>query len=140
MTKKIITLNTANNCDYKKNGSKNIEFIFDVPGMEVNQGAKIRVINVCHQGAQTNNKTTYIFKLKDIMINYSYYYGNDGSYPTIFSANLADNVPNFNLGSQLTLNKQSINFINLQVTDDMTNINSGIIDTVYFIIVLEIEE
>ena len=115
MTKKIIYLNTAMLDTNGKivSGSKNLEFRFDVPGMEVRQGAKMKVINFCHVGTHTG--TVYIFKIKDTLINNSYYYGNDGSYPTLLACNLANNVPNFNLGSELTLNKQSINFINLQI-------------------------
>ena len=138
MTKKIIYLNTAINCTKIASGGKNLQFNFDVPGMEVSQGAKMKVINLCHVGTHTG--TVYIFKIKDTLINNSYYYGNDGSYPTLIACNIANNVPNFNLGSELTLNKQSINFINLVVSDSMSDISSGIIDTLNFIIVLEIEE
>jgi hypothetical protein len=138
MTKKIIYLNTAINCDKIENGSKNLEFRFDIPGMEVRQGAKMKVINICHVGTHTGS--VYIFKIRDTLINNSYYFGNDGSYPTLIACNIANNVPNFNLGSELTLNKQSINFINLVVSDSLSDMSSGITNALNFIIVLEIEE
>jgi hypothetical protein len=138
MTKKIIYLNTAINCDKIANESKNLEYRFDVPGMEVRQGAKMKVINICHVGTHTG--AIYIFKIKDTLINNSYYYGNDGSYPSLIVCNIANNVPNFNLGSELTLNKQSINFINLVVSDSLSDMSSGITNALNFIIVLEIEE
>jgi hypothetical protein len=106
--------------------------------MEVRQGAKMKVINICHVGTHTEN--VYIFKIRDTLINNSYYYGNDGSYPTLIACNIANNVPNFNLGSELTLNKQSINFINLVVSDSISDMSSGITNALNFIIVLEIEE
>ena len=85
------------------------------------------------------NNIIYTFKLKDISVNSSFYYGNDGTYPTIANLSLG-NTNSFFTGSQLTLNKQSINYINIQVSDDINNISSGVNDTINFIITLEIEE
>lgn len=151
MTKKTISLNTAINCEKKDNGvydyvnsqkviitapTINYIYSFDIPAIEVSSGAKLRIVNFCHD----SSSSFIMIKIKDILYNSNYYYVNDGTFPTLIAYNFSNNAPNCYLNTELTLNKQSINFINLQVSNSISDINAGIPVAANFIITLEIEE
>jgi len=88
---------------------------------------------------KTPNNIIYTFKIKDLSYNNNYYYCNDANYPTLANLNIGYSSQYFQ-GHTLILNKQSINFISILVSDDIVNISKGISATVNFIITLEIEE
>ena len=157
MTIKTFTLNT--NSGLKKKyilnpGTSTTNIMlgcsFDIPNFSVENGAKLRITNIAHEGG-INQCLIYI---KDIAFNSSLYYTSDGSYPLLFSGNLGNNQPQIYLKNTLTLNKQSINYLNFIFSDSLIDINSGItnatIDTtspynetgniINLIITLEIEE
>jgi hypothetical protein len=129
MTIKTFTLNT--NSGLKKKyisvpgtSTTNImlECSFDIPNFSVENGAKLRITNISHEGG-VHQCLIYV---RDISFNSSLYYTSDGSYPLLFSGNLGDNQPQIYLKNTLTLNKQSINYINFVFSDSLTNINAGI--------------
>ena len=165
MTKKIIYLNSALlnaqadlDLDSKKQlekfpiaGAVNLStakiyrYYFEISPLNVSNGAKMKVVNLIHDHKNTNGNTNgnseklnIIFKIDGISINSSYYVSNDGSYPTLIAFDTFN--PSFYLGNELTLNKQTINYINIYGTDNISNVMGGIKNDINFIIILEIEE
>jgi hypothetical protein len=133
-----IYLNSEVNCLKLVNGSKNSEFVFEIPALLVNDRSKLSVMSLAHQGTgQGDNIIT--FKIKDIQINNNSYFCNDGSYPTIMTASF-NTANNYYLGNELILLKQAINRITIITSDDLTNITSGINTGLKFIIGLKIED
>lgn len=140
MTKKIIVLNSKTNCTKTLNGSKNLKFYFEINSLNVNSGAKMRVVNLIHDHKPigNSNKLCIMLKIDGVSVNSSYYVSNDGSFPTLICFDTFN--PSYYIGNELTLNKQSINYINIYGSDDMADVISGIDSAVNFIIILEIEE
>jgi len=120
------------------NGSKNSEFVFEIPALLVNDRSKLSVMSLAHQGTG-HGDNIITFKIKDIQINNNSYFCNDGSYPTIMTATF-NSVNNYYLGNELLLLKQAINRITIITSDDLTNITSGINTGLKFIIGLKIED
>jgi hypothetical protein len=133
-----IYLNSEVNCLKLVNGSKNSEFVFEIPALLVNDRSKLSVMSLAHQGTG-HGDNIITFKIKDIQINNSSYFCNDGSYPTIMTATFNNNN-NYYLGNELILLKQAINRITIITSDDLTNITSGINTGLKFIIGLKIED
>ena len=133
-----IYLNSEVNCLKVVNGSKNNEFIFEIPALLVNDKSKLTVISLAHQGTG-HGDNIITFKIKDLLINNNSYFCNDGSYPTIMTATFNSNN-NFYTGNELLLLKQAVNRITLIVSDDLTNTTSGINTALKFIIGLKIED
>jgi len=133
-----IYLNSEVNCLKVLNGSKNSEFVFEIPALLVNDRSKLSVMSLAHQGTG-HGDNIITFKIKDIQINNNSYYCNDGSYPTIMTATFNSNN-SYYLGNEFLLLKQAINRITLIVTDDITNTTSGINTALKFIIGLKIED
>lgn len=140
MTKKIIALNSKINCNKYLNGTKNLKFYFEIPPLNVSNGAKLRVVNLIHDNKPTgsSNKLNIVLKIDGVSINSAYYVSNDGHYPTLIAFDTFS--PSYYIGSELTLNKQTINYINIYGSDDIADVMSGIDATLNFIIILEIEE
>ena len=133
-----IYLNSEVNCLKLVNGSKNSEFVFEIPALLVNDRSKLSVMSLAHQGTG-HGDNIITFKIKDIQINNNSYFCNDGSYPTIMTATF-NSVNNYYLGNELLLLKQAINRITIITSDDLTNITSGINTGLKFIIGLKIED
>lgn len=133
-----IYLNSEVNCLKVVNGSKNNEFIFEIPALLVNDKSKLSVMSLAHQGTG-HGDNIITFKIKDLLINNNSYFCNDGSYPTIMTATFNSNN-NFYIGNKLLLLKQVVNRITLIVSDDLTNTTSGINTALKFIIGLKIED
>ena len=130
-----IYLNSEVNCLKLVNGSKNSEFVFEIPALLVNDRSKLSVMSLAHQG--TGHRDNIItFKIKDIQNNNNSYFCNDGSYPTIMTATFNNNN-NYYLGNELILLKQAINRITIITSDDLTNTTSGINTGLKFIIGLK---
>lgn len=140
MTKKIVVLNSKVNCVKTLNGAKNFKFYFELNSLNVSSGAKMRVVNLIHDHKPTgnSNKLNIMLKVDGVSVNSSYYISNDGSFPTLICFDTFN--PSYYIGNELTLNKQSINYINIYGSDDMADVMSGIDSAVNFIMILEIEE
>ena len=140
MTKKIVVFNSKVNCVKTLNGAKNLKFYFELNSLNVSSGAKMRVVNLIHDHKPTgnSNKLNIMLKIDGVSVNSSYYISNDGSFPTLICFDTFN--PSYYIGNELTLNKQSINYINIYGSDDMADVMSGIDSAVNFIIILEIEE
>jgi hypothetical protein len=138
--KRTIYLNTAINCNKTTNsgGTKNLIYSFDLPPTEIKNNSKLRVVSIIHTHAGGGSKLNVVFKIRDIQFNNNNYWGNDGFYPTILT--LDTEKPSYYNGSELVLGKQTINFINLVVSDSLSDLNSGVDIAVNFSIILEIEE
>ena len=95
--------------------------------------AKLRVFLIQYQGRGSNTKDNIVsFKIQDVLYNAGQYYSSDGSYTNIFAGVLDQatqtNVYFTGMGS-LERIPQAINTITILATDSLTNINSGVDDT-----------
>jgi hypothetical protein len=140
MVKRTIVLNSKVNCGKSLNGTKNLKFYFEIPAMSISDKAKLKVVNLIHDHKPTgnSNKLNIMLKIDGVSVNNSYYFSNDGSFPTLITFDTFN--PSYYIGNELTLNKQSINYINIYGSDDMADVMSGIDASVNFILILEIEE
>lgn len=138
----------------------NTTYTFDIPQIEINNGSKLRVKSIIHNNYTSGNSISgvdnsqFIFKIKNIYVNSSSYWGNDdnNSYPTILMFD--SKQQSYFMPFDIELTKQSIQEITLIGTavdatslissisynKDLTNINNGILDIFNFCIVLEIED
>lgn len=135
-------LNSEVNCNKYAVGSKNLQFNWDISPIIINENAKLKVFLLQYQGVGSNNNVI-TFKLRDVLYNNSVYYSSDGSYPTIF-AGLMNQTTQTNVyftgGGTLDLIPQAINTITIITTDSLTDITSGIDNTLKFVIGITIED
>lgn len=137
--KYTIYLNTEINCVKITDGTKNQGFVWDVSNIDVKNGMRLRVFNVAHAGTG-HGDNIITFKINDLSYNSCFYYGNDASPPTIFQGTFGTANCYYQPWGELVLNNQTINTITIRVSDDLTNINSGVNTALKFIIGLVIED
>ena len=110
----------------------------DVPPIIIRNRANLKVANICHSGSG-HGDSIIIFKLDGIMTDNNKYISNDGGIPTIIATTF-NNTRNLYEENDIPLIRQTINTIRLFISDDLTNANAGIADTLNFCISLKIEE
>ena len=135
MTIKTFSLNT--NTGSKDTTTGKWRYVsFDIPNINVENGAIMSITNVAHDGNATNT----IIRIKDISYNSSLYYSSDGSSPVLFAGNIANsNMPVFKQNI-ITLNKQALNYLTFYISDSITNLDSGVANGVNLIINIQIKE
>ena len=131
-------------CTKNAIGCKNVSFTWDINPILITELAKLRVFLIQYQGTGSNTKDNIVsFKIQDVLYNAGQYYSSDGSYPNIFAGQLNQtaqtNVYYTGMGS-LELIPQAINTITILITDSLTNINSGVDDTLKFMIGITIDD
>ena len=135
-------LNSEMGCNKNAIGTKNISFTWDINPILITELAKLRVFLIQYQGAGSKDNIVS-FKIRDVLYNAGQYYSSDGSYPNIFAGQLNQtaqtNVYYTGMGS-LELIPQAINTITILITDSLTNINSGVDDTLKFMIGITIDD
>lgn len=110
----------------------------DVPPIIIRNRANLKVANICHSGSG-HGDSIIIFKLDGIMTDNNKYISNDGGIPTIIATTF-NNTRNLYEENDIPLIRQTINTIRIFISDDLTNTNAGIADTLNFCISLKIEE
>lgn len=135
MTIKTYVLNTIAGEKDVKTGGKFKSVSFDIGNTSIANGARFKIVSIIHNGLATNT----IIRIKDINYNGSYNYTSEGGFPVIFTGNLGSGSSIF-LDNVLILNKQSLNYINLHFSDDIEDVNSGMLEGTNFIITIQIEE
>jgi hypothetical protein len=128
----------VNNGNANTGNSRIYSIYMDVPPIIIRKKANLKVANICHSGSGHADKII-IFKLDGIMTDNNKYISNDGGIPTIIATTF-NNTRNLYEENDIPLIKQTINTIRLVITDDLTNVNAGIVDTINFCISLKIEE
>ena len=128
----------VNNGNANTGNSRIYSIYMDVPPIIIRKKANLKVANICHSGTGHADKII-IFKLDGIMTDNNKYISNDGGIPTIIATTF-NNTRNLYEENDIPLIRQTINGIRLVITDDLTNVNAGIVDTLNFCISLKIEE
>lgn len=138
---KIFYLNTEKNCRKISSGSKNVEFIWNIPSITIDEFAKLKVF-LCQQSMGTVGTLPLSFRLKYVLFNQSTYYSSeDSQYPIIFSGFHNTNAVIWDADlSGITIIPQTINTISLVVSDSLTSPNAGITNTFGFLIGISIQQ
>lgn len=138
---KIIYLNTETNCTKVASGSKNVEFIWNIPSITIDEFAKLKVF-CCQQGVGTRGNAPLSFRLKNVLFNLSTYYSSENSqFPLIFAGSFNTDTAFFdNDLAGITIIPQTINTISIVVSDVLTSQNAGIANTMGFLIGISIQQ
>lgn len=141
---KIIYLNTEANCTKVSNGTNNVEFIWNIPSITIDEFAKLRVFTFQHKANSTADHDDRIlsFRLKNVLCNQSTYYHSDNTgYPLLFAGSFIAESSYWNADlSGLSIIPQTINTISIVVSDSMTSANNGIPVGFSFIIGMNIQQ
>ena len=142
---KIFYLNTETNCTkVTDGGSKNIEFIWKIPSITIDEFAKLRVFTCQHTATTDTDHVGKIlsFRLKNVLFNPSTYYSSDNTqYPLIFSGTFTSEATYWNSDfSGITIIPQTINAISIVVSDSLTSQTSGISTNLSFVIGMNIQQ
>lgn len=128
----------VNNQNVITDGTRIYSIYMDVPPIIIRNRANLKVANICHSGTG-HGDNIIIFKLDGIMTDNNKYISNDGGIPTIIATTF-NNTRNLYEENDIPLIRQTINTIRLIISDDLTNANAGIVNTINFCISLKIEE
>jgi hypothetical protein len=142
---KVIYLNSEVNCTKITNGAtKNIEFIWNIPSITIDEFAKLRVFNFQHKANSVADHDDRVlsFRLKNVLYNQSTYFNSDNtSYPLLFAGTFLNESSYWNADlSGITIIPQTINTISIVVSDSMTDANNGIPVGFSFIIGMNIQQ
>lgn len=130
----------VNNGNSNSSDGRLYSVYMDVPPIIIRNRANLKVANICHSDTSgTTGNNIFIFKLDGIMTDNNKYLSNDGGIPTIIATTF-NNTRNLYEENDIPLIRQTINTIRLFISDDLTNANAGIADTLNFCISLKIEE
>ena len=116
-------------------------FTWNIPEIIINDLAKISAINII--STNFNTSTPYTFRIAGLQYDCRDSYFSDFGNPIL---SMAQNVNVCSYGSlggnsfAIILTPQPIRQIQIQVDDDITNMGSGMLSTINFVIALEIEE
>lgn len=137
----IIYLNTNYNCTITSSGGKNIDFSWILPDIVINDLGYLSVLTI----NPINHSTTaqYTFRLKNVDVDSKDIFCSDYGPPILNVSTFGTTVSSGLLGVTeygLTLPSQTLRNITINVSDSISNMNSGIGNTVQFIIGLKIKE
>lgn len=139
ITNIFINSKIAVNSGNANTGNSRIYSLYmDVPPIIIRNRANLKVANICHSGTG-HGDSIIIFKLDGIMTDNNKYLSNDGGIPTILATTF-NNTRNLYEENDIPLIRQTINTIRLIISDNLTDINAGVADTLNFCISLKIEE
>lgn len=133
----IVYLNTNYNCTKITSGTKNTDFSWVLPDIIINDLAYLSVVKIIPVNHSTS--TPYTFRLKSVEIDSKNFVSSDYADP-ILSVNIFDPAYSSTFEYGLTLPPQTLRNITINVSDSISNSNSGIGNTIQFIIVLKIRE
>ena len=138
---KILYLNTEVNCTKVAAGSKNVEFIWKIPSITIDEFAKLKVFT-CQQGAGTRGSSVLSFRLKNVLFNQSTYYSIENSqFPLIFAGSFNTDTTFWDTTlSGISIIPQTLNTISIVVSDVLTNQSAGIDNTISFLIGIHIQQ
>lgn len=141
---KVLYLNTEANCTKVSNGTNNVEFIWNIAPISIDEFARFKVFSLAHNAvADTNHDDKVLtFRLKNVLYNPSTYYATDNSsYPIVFSMPFTTESQYWNadLGG-INIIPQTLNTVSIVVSDDLTNPYNGINPNIQFMIGCVIEQ
>lgn len=123
-----ILINSSTSKIYTDGLNQNLYFNIDVPPIEINSSAILKVSNFCHTGTSSGHtENIYIFKIRGVNVNNSKFLYNINGNPVILTTTFNNNRSLYE-ENELTLTKQTINNIDIIVD---TLIPDGILTSVY---------
>lgn len=138
-------LNTEQGCQKKvsSDGLKNVEFSWDFSDIPLSEYAIMRLFAISHYSAteDTANKIIQV-RIKGVDVNYELYRGDkNGGYPMLFAGSWTNNESAYfdHSLSGLCITNKPIRNITLIISDDMTNPDAGVLNTLQFMIGISIE-
>lgn len=135
---KQIILNSSNATKTTTAGGKNSIFRFNIRNIQIDKYALLRVEGVMASG--TTGTSIYQFRTMNLLYNNRSYHSSDNiGYPCILSTYFGTNQMYYRNLSGLYLLNQNIDYIDIIVSDDITNFNAGIDTSINFILTLYLE-
>jgi hypothetical protein len=135
-------LNTNFNCTKTVNGSsKNTEFSWTIPEVEIEDLGYLHVVNVVAVGASTS--LPYVLRLKGgVEYNSTFNFSTDYGYPILSVFTVANGVSVGGTSGDygITLRPQTIRNITISVSDSLSNNTNGVSTTTEFMFVLKVAE
>ena len=133
----IIYLNTNFKCTVTTNASsKNTKFSWVLPDIVIDDLGYLSVFNI--RPVNHSTSTIYTFRLKNVEVDSKNIFSSDYGAPILNTIVFGSTFLPNEYG--LTLPPQTIRNITISVSDDITNMNSGIGNTIQFVIGLKIKE
>jgi hypothetical protein len=117
-------------------GNNNLEYSCDIPELCLNDWGEVQIGSLASNGASS----TAIYTVRVKNISCKDVWEAKGSYPVLCSLLWNNYNSMFRDDFGITLSPQNINNITLLISDDTTNQNNGITNTVKFVICLVITE
>ena len=143
---KILYLNSEVNCTKITNGAtNNVEFIWNIPSITIDEFAKLRVFNFQHKANSDTDHADRVltFRLKNVLYNQSTYFNSDNtSYPLLFAGTFTTSETtywNADL-SGITIIPQTINTISIIASDILSSANNGIPVGISFMMGINIQQ
>lgn len=117
---------------------KNTLFRFDIRSLQIDKYAMLRVESCLATG--TTGSSIYTFRTTNLLYNNRCYFSSDNiGYPIILSTYFGTNqMYQRNLGG-LILQPQNINYIEMVVSDSLSDVNAGITSDINFILTLYVD-
>lgn len=135
-------LNTNFNCTKTVNGSsKNTEFSWTIPEVEIEDLGYLQVVNVVAVGASTS--LPYVLRLKGgVEYNSTFNFSTDYGYPILSVFTVANGVSVGGTSGDygITLRPQTIRNITISVSDSLSNNTNGVSTATEFMFVLKVAE
>lgn len=137
-TNKQIILNSTYAVKTTNESGKNSIFRFNIRNILIDKQALLRVEGVMASG--NTGSSIYQFRTMNLLYNNRSYVSSDNiGYPVILSTYFGTNQMYYKNLSGLNLLSQNINYIDIIISDDITNLNAGIDTSINFILTLFLE-
>lgn len=137
-TNKQIVLNSSYATKITNSAGKNSIFRFNIRNILIDKMALLRVEGI--QASGTTGSSIYQFRTTNLLYNNRSYHSSDNiGYPVILSTYFGTNNMYYRNLFGLQLLNQNIDYIELIVSDDITNMNAGIATDINFIMTLYLE-
>jgi hypothetical protein len=137
-----LCLNTNYNCTKTVNGSsKNTDFSWAIPEVEIEYLGYLQVVNIVAVGASTSSP--YFLRLKGgVEYNSTFNFLSDYGFNILSAFTVANGVSVGGTSGDygITLRPQTIRNITISVSDSLSSNTSGVATTVEFMVVLKIAE
>ena len=104
----------------------------------INEVAELQVASIATTG--TTSTTVYTFRVDNMATNSVANQASDGGTPILFACTLNNVNSCFREDFGIQLMPQSINSITITVSNDITNMNAGMLSTIKFVLCICIDE
>lgn len=137
-TNKKIILNSSNAVKSTNVAGKNSIFRFNIRNILIDKYGLLRVEGCMASG--TTGSSIYTFRTMNLLYNNRSYHSSDNiGYPCIFATYFGTNQMYYRNLTGLCLLNQNIDYIDIIVSDSITDFNAGIDTSINFILILYLE-